>query len=329
METSKKYPRDSAGYVDLEGGTGPITQMCPAGDFLEVYKIDKTFRIHTPEKLDPERKDPIMSFVVTSIDGIGSKHPIVARVFIQSSEALKNSPLRKEINKDQIVILSHNCKELLISCEKAYLEFLQKYEECIKQFEEGKVRKARNVVPSFPSIDNLDHITAVFLSNAKKIIEGGAKIINEFFQTSFNGPRFDVIIKWAEKNHGDKEEFVKFLESVNENLKYVTDLRNHQEHPQKNKKTHINNFRLLPHQQIGTPSWHLTGSKEVDIRSDMQNIIPFLMQFFEVLLFNCIMINLNTAFPYKVTEIPEDKRDENCPIRYKLEIDQELFFGKK
>lgn len=124
MEKIKNYSRDCPGYVDLEGGTGPITQMCSTSDFLEVYKIDKTFRIHTPENLDPERKDPNMSFVVTSIDDIGSKHPIVARIFIQSSEALKNSPLRKEINKDQVLGLSHNCKELLISCEKAYLEFL-------------------------------------------------------------------------------------------------------------------------------------------------------------------------------------------------------------
>ena len=89
MNDQKRFPRDSAGYVDLNGGTGPVTGMYPAGPFMEVFKIDKTFRVHTPEALDPGRKDPNMSFVVSATEGIGSGNLIVARVFIQISEALK------------------------------------------------------------------------------------------------------------------------------------------------------------------------------------------------------------------------------------------------
>jgi len=267
--------------------------------------------------------------MVTSIDGVGSKNSIVARIFIQTHEALKNALLKKELNKEEIIVLSHSCKEFLLSCEKAFLEFNEKYGECKRKFEEGKVKRERNILSEFPTIDNLDQIAAVFLSNAKKIIETEAKIVNGFFNTSFNGPRFDVIIKWAEENIPDKTEFITFLKSTNDELWYITDLRNHQEHPQKDRKTHINNFRILPDNQIGLPSWYVTGNEEADMRSDMSHAIEFLMQFFEVLMFHCILINLDTKFPFKVTEVPEGQRDKNCPIRYKLEIDPEMIFGKK
>lgn len=326
MNDQKKFPRDSAGYIDLNGGTGPITGMYPAGPFMEVFKIDKTFRVHTPEALDPERKDPNMSFVVTPIENVGSGNPIVARVFIQASEALKSAILRKEINKEQVVILSHACKELLLSCEKARLEFNQKFEAIKKQIDEG-IKKERNVIPAFPLIDNLDSITTIFLTNAKRFIETETKIVNEFFQTSFNGPRFDIIASWA-KNKFGQNKFIEFLEETNDNLKLIIDLRNFQEHPKKDKKTHINNFRLLPHNQIGIPTWNVTGSEERYIGVDMQGIVNFLIEFSETLFFNCVMLNLVTNFPYKVTFVEEEKRDVNCPIKYKLEIDQDIFFGK-
>ncbi len=320
MKFNKDAPRYRAGKGELIGGTGGITRMCPAGNFLEMYKIDKTFRIYPPEILDPKETDPNMPWMSNSVADVGSANKIVARVFIQSHEAVNEAPLRKDIKKEEIIVLSHKSKELLLSCEKTYLEFFKKYEECVKQFKEGKVKKEGNVFPSFPLIDNLDDITVAFLSNAKKFIETEAKITNEFFQTHFDGPRFDIITDWVKKNLPNQKEFSNFLESTNDKLKHITDLRNHQEHPQKNKKTHINNFRLLPHNQIGFPTWHVTGNEEFDIRTDMDNIINFLMQFFEVLMFNCIMINLNTKLIYKVEDIPEEQRDKNCPIRFKLVV---------
>ncbi len=53
-----KLPRDSAGRLDLHGGTGGITEACSCGEFLEVYKEDMTFRIRTPESIDPSRTNP-------------------------------------------------------------------------------------------------------------------------------------------------------------------------------------------------------------------------------------------------------------------------------
>lgn len=61
MKFDKNAPRYGAGHGELKGGTGGIIKMCPAVDYLEVYKVDKTFRIYTPESLDPKETDPNMS----------------------------------------------------------------------------------------------------------------------------------------------------------------------------------------------------------------------------------------------------------------------------
>jgi hypothetical protein len=51
---AKLLPRHRTGKMDLIGGTGPITQMSGVYDFMEVDKTDQTFRVQTPEDIDPE-----------------------------------------------------------------------------------------------------------------------------------------------------------------------------------------------------------------------------------------------------------------------------------
>lgn len=40
--------------------------MCSFGSFLEIYKIDKTFHVQSPDNIDPEQKNPNAMWVTTS-----------------------------------------------------------------------------------------------------------------------------------------------------------------------------------------------------------------------------------------------------------------------
>ena len=83
---------------------------------MRPYKIiDKTFKIYTPETLDPKQEDLNMSSIVTSVDGIGSGNYIVARLFIQTCEALEKNILKDSISFKDILSLSYDCKEFLLS----------------------------------------------------------------------------------------------------------------------------------------------------------------------------------------------------------------------
>ena len=97
--------RFGAGQLELKGGTGGITAMCSCGEFLEVYKIDTTFRIHTPGSLDPETTNPNMMWVAQQVADVGSGNPVVARVLLQSDRLLRSAMLPRHIENESIIIL--------------------------------------------------------------------------------------------------------------------------------------------------------------------------------------------------------------------------------
>ena len=75
-------PSDVGGAITIEDGTGPIRTILSTGDALYVYKQDKTFRIDTPETIDPERTNPNAPFVVSAVEEVGTANWVVARVLL-------------------------------------------------------------------------------------------------------------------------------------------------------------------------------------------------------------------------------------------------------
>ncbi len=294
--------------------------MYPVGDYLEIFKIDKTFRFYSPDSLDKEKSDPNMPSMAVPVADVGSGNYIVARVFIQTMEGITHTPLRKGINTKELALLAHKAKELLLGCEGSYNNFLAQYDSAVKDIGAG-IKKSGNVFMGVPTVKGLPDISSAFLMAAKNVIQVEAEIFNEFFQTKFDGPRFDKVLQWAEANLSKNPAFIQFLSDNHAFLKCIVDMRNAQEHPKKEKELIVKDFRLQPHHKIAPPTWHVTGSDEMDMKSDMKDILDGLVVFHESLMVYCLMTNLNSKFPYKVLTIPEEDRDLNCPIRYKLEID--------
>jgi len=48
-----RMPRDAGGSFEITEGTGPIKAMISTGEVLEIYKVDKTFRVTTPRNHRP------------------------------------------------------------------------------------------------------------------------------------------------------------------------------------------------------------------------------------------------------------------------------------
>jgi hypothetical protein len=114
----KMLPRDGSGKIGLPAETGTITRMVGHDGFLEVYTTLATYRTETPDNLDPERKVPNMPWAKKKAADVGSANPIVARIFLQAHDAIKNATLTRGDTK---TILSHlhSCKQELVSCEAA------------------------------------------------------------------------------------------------------------------------------------------------------------------------------------------------------------------
>src|SRR5260370_41719673 len=95
----KRLPRDAAGSLELQGGTGGITAMCSCREFLEVNKEDGTFRVRTPESIDPARTNPNAGFVAAMTETVGSARPAGARILRHGCEILEAPDLTRAVEK--------------------------------------------------------------------------------------------------------------------------------------------------------------------------------------------------------------------------------------
>ena len=151
-------PRYSAGSVELKEGTGPITMVCSYGEFLELYKADKTFRLKTPETIDPEETNPDAPWVVSPVSNVGSSNPIIARVLLQGHEILRAALFEGNINKELITKQLHKCKEALLACEslaKRVGEHIDDINQEINENDIGRDNHGRALNP-FPQVPDLD-----------------------------------------------------------------------------------------------------------------------------------------------------------------------------
>jgi len=289
-------------------------------NYLETYKVDHTYRIQTPESLDPDKTVPDMPWVVSEVPGIGSGNPIVARIFIQSAKAVRQKTFKRKTDEKKLLMLMHSCKEDLLICEKAYNALLPQYEQILKRTEHEGIERDGKALNPFPQIYDLNsHVTA-FLTALKRSFQTIARVFSEFYEKNITNPRFDKIISYLKQQKPEYKSYIEFLVYTQENVTNLLDLRNYQEHPTNEKKTAIYNFRLMP-KGIHPPSWHVTGRPESPIIEDMKEIIDFMIQFAETNFFYCLLDNIGGWIPWRLVEIPPENRNKECPIRYSLEID--------
>jgi hypothetical protein len=96
-------PRDQGGSIELKEGTGGILATCPCDDFLEIYKKDVTFRLETPETIDPARTNPNAPMVAAVSDRIGCADPVIARVLLQGRDIIESAFLVAPVDKQGVV----------------------------------------------------------------------------------------------------------------------------------------------------------------------------------------------------------------------------------
>lgn len=313
-------PRHQAGGVTLKGGTGGITGMYGLDKYLEIYKVDHTFRVQTPDSLDPDETVPDMPWVVSEVPGIGSGNPIVARVFIQSAKAIRQKTFKRMTDEKKLLMLMHSCKEDLLICEKAYNALISEYEQILKRIEHEGIERDGKALNPFPQIHDLSFQVTAFLTAIKRSFQLIVRVFDEFYEKNITNPRFDKIISYLKRQKPEYKPYIDFLTRTQENVTNLLDLRNYQEHPTDDKKTVIYNLRLTP-KGICPPCWHVTGKPESPIIEDMKAIINFMIQFAETNFFYCFVDNLSGWIPWRLVEIPPENRNKDCPIRYSLEID--------
>ena len=316
-------PRDSAGSFELKEGTGAITAMCPCGEFLEIYKIDKTFRIKTPESIDPERTNPNALWTASPHSDVGSSNPIIARVLLQSHEILNAASFASEVDKAAVTVHLHSCKEALIASEVIAKRISARIDQIIEKIKDEGVSKddrGRGLNP-FPQVQELDADCGTFLIQANRAIKIISELPRFFLTLDKQDSNFDRLGNRLEAALEKDAPIIQFIKANAAYVSYLIDLRNFHEHPKKQRRTIIDNFRLMPDSTIQTPQWHLSDGEPHPIKEEMLTTVAFLTNIAEGMLIHLVMHCLSKAFPYIILETPEDKLNMDNPIRYRLSID--------
>lgn len=324
---NKSAPRFESFSLEMQGGTGEIIAICTCSSFAEVYKIDKTFHVQTPEILDPHITDPNMGCVVKDKDNVGCSNKIVARLMVQSQELIKNLPL--SINHDTVLDKLYQCKELLLICERISLDIVSEVNAINKQIADNSLAVYNRVINHFPQVENLEDKVSRFLANSKKYIQTLTEIFNILYGENVDGPHFHKIKKILLKQYDKSNRLYKYVEETEPYIESILELRNRIEHPKKGEEFIINNFILLPNKLIQPPEWYINGQEPCPIKEQMVQIVNDLLRFAEEFTLLCILEKIDEKIPYSVVEIPEKNRQVECPIRFNIQIDIARLFKKK
>ncbi len=313
----KSMPRDAGGRIEITEGTGPIRAMVSTGELLEIYKVDKTFRVATPETIDPERTNPNAPFTVSMVQNVGTSNRIIARVLLQGHQMLNlNGATQNE--RAAICKQLHKCKERLLRSEALAIEVCSKIRAITEKMTLADIPSAGGrVINPFPHVENLEADCSTFLVEINHAIKAISSLPSLFVPLERADNNFDHLGERLTKKIGENEAVTKFVKSSAGDISRLVEMRNYLEHPNE-KKTVINNFRLLPDGKLSPPAWHLSGETPVQITDDMPAIIDFLIRVSEEMLVHLIMYGGRERFTFAVQETPDNQMDQDFPVKYKL-----------
>lgn len=319
---NNKSPRDRAGSFEL-GTDGSIMGMYSFGEFLEIYTQNKTFRITSPDNIDPHKTNPNTPWVTTPIRDVGSSNPIIARLIMQGDQFIQAAWFENNINKETILKLLHQCTEDLLVCDKIAKKVGVEVKEKILEVESQGIRKEKRAhgLNPFPHISDLNADCEAFLIKSKRTIKSICDLATFFFAIPIKDNNFDNLASSLSSKLKPNCNLINFIVSNAATVKNIIELRNFQEHPSEKKKTVIENFRLTPDIQLIPPQWHITGTSPSFIKEDMEYIVNFLLGIAEEMLMLLVLATVKKEIPYVIVKIEDKEINSDAPIRYKLTID--------
>jgi len=309
-------PRDAGGSIEITEGTGPIRAMVSTGELLEIYKSDKTFRLETPETIDPARTNPNAPFVVTRVHDVGTSNRIVARVLLQADQILTSALVADQEKVNSVRKQLHACKEHLLRCEAVANHLrvkMDKVQERVNQLQSGNAR----LINPLPQVDGLEADCGTFLADVNRAVRMVSGLPSLFVPLEKPDNNFDHLQDRLVKEIGENEAVTQLVTAAAPDLRRLVDLRNYFEHPAQ-RKTVVRNFHVLPEGSVSQPTWNLSGDTPVSILKDMSDATDLLVCVTEELLINLVLYRGRDRFLFNVQETPDDQLDRDFPVKYRV-----------
>jgi hypothetical protein len=279
---------------------------------------DVTYRIQTPETIDPDRTNPNARFVAAVADNVGSSNPIVARVLLQGQEILNGAVFDRPIDKQVVVRELHAIKEALLACHKVAERVVSHVARVVDDGEkQGLPGDERGSLNPFHQVLDLDADATTFLIHARRAIRRISQLPSGFFSIPGDSD-FDHLLNRLAKVASARP-MMKFVRDNAPGIHYLSELRNCQEHPKKGRHTMIDNFKVLPNGSVAVPMWYVSGETPRPIAAEMRQAIEFLIMMAEAMLIHLVMACVARSFPFIIQAI--EPVDPTNPMKYRISVD--------
>lgn len=269
-----------------------------------------------------------MAFRLQLFSDYGTGNPIVARLSLQTKDLLQFYRLSNKQKEDISDLMFFSIQPKLMTCFRINEKLTKEIREHQKKIDEvGLQFQSHGRVYTLPSILDLQHQAETFLYNAKSVLRDLTDIFSILFSKDFKKEaRFDKVLKWAEKQFGEEDSLVEMLKDDESTwINKIVSMRNAVEHPGGYSGVlHIENFNSIERDGqilVIEPAWYLNNDNKVSIIQDMETMVNNMLTFCEETLILCLE-KFEKGFPIIIVEIPEKDRDEKCPIRFRMTIDQ-------
>lgn len=312
--------RDEAGSFGLpEGEKGEIITMIDFGEFMEVYTEQSTYKLMTPDSIDPKREHQNVPWVYTKISDFGASNPLVANTVIMVNEFLRQLYSNEDSNRIQIISKARDIKNVLLNYLLSLQSLIDNSNSEIKKFiENGSVMNGK-AHAYFPQLKELDGYATDFLISAKRCIQEISVMVNFFLPLKSKHGRIDRLLKDVKTNHQDATMLINVLKEHLPMCVHIYNLRNAQEHAATTDAPLIvNNFSFENGNEINPPKWGIKGQGFKCVHEEANEILWFLITFFEEVFLSCVSLVFPTFPKYEIVfnENPVKKN----PVRYRLHL---------
>jgi hypothetical protein len=279
--------RNEGGRFDV--GTdedGTVSAMVKVGDDFLIVKTKSIYSMILPDSIDPERTNPTLpKHSQQKVLSYGSEEPFVGRTLLQADVLFKDHAQPSRINSASALNISLSFLKEIAVLHELSNKFTEEFKSKNASFE-GKTDENQSL--HLPSISDIDQQTKTFIRNSDNAARHIIELAQLFYPDIKNKGWGEQLLEKLKAEKGSEDPSVKFVEIMNPKLGLVRNLRNAIEHPQKDDKVEIQDYRLDKTGYV-TPPTILYAHKEIPLAPTpisifMQNTLEDIQISFEVLM---------------------------------------------
>lgn len=238
-----------------------------------------------------------------------------------ASEILKTGALETTLEKGAILAQAHRLKTTLVQCVKVARKFENDLGAEIAALDASgfKLASSGRALERFPVLHGLEEMVTTFLISARRAIREVCALVRLFVPTVREHSNLSHLIKDLEGRVSPDTMLWNVLRAHDSGAERICDLRNGQEHPKPGTQLHIENFRLMPTNQIRAPVFYLDDEEPQHIPAHLNAIAEFLTTLVEECLVAGIHLRLDQRLPWAIQIDPDPPKDK--PVKYVVSLD--------